>query len=362
MTPTGGRRCRLRDAGLVVGSVVPGPLNALTDVPGVAVGHQTIIRGDSVRTGVTAILPHDGNIYQEKVPAAIWVGNGFGKLAGYTQVDELGNLETPIVLTNTLSVSTAVTTLVKYTLNQSGNESVRSVNAVVGETNDGGLNDVRGMHVSEEDVLAAIGDACSGSVAEGCVGAGTGTVALGFKGGIGTASRRVPLGESRYTVGVLVQTNFGGSLEINGMPVGQMLAASKQPGVEKERGDGSCMVVVATDAPLDTRNLKRLASRAIIGLGKTGSYLAHGSGDYVIAFSTAYRISAARTTLIPIPPLLSNESMTPLFQAVIESTQEAIYNSLFMAETMSGIGGRTVHALSVDDVIGICRRPGVAGE
>ena len=268
-------RGRIRDFGIEPGIFKPGTYNAITDVPGVKVGQVTLIEGDNIRTGVTAIVPHDGNIFRKKCPAAIYVGNGFGKLAGVTQVRELGNIETPIVLTNTLSVAQGIEGVLSYTLSQVGNENVRSVNAVVGETNDGGLNDIRGRHVKADDVVKAIVSAKSGPVEEGCVGAGTGTVCFGWKGGIGTSSRVLPADLGGYTVGVLVQSNYGGILEIDGVPVGQRLGQySFKKSVENPdylmSPDGSCMMVVFTDAPLDARNLERLAKRAIMGLAKTG--------------------------------------------------------------------------------------------
>ncbi|MDZ7269363.1 MAG: P1 family peptidase [candidate division KSB1 bacterium] len=351
-------RPRAREAGVEVGILPPGPWNAITDVRGVKVGHCTVWRGDSVRTGVTVILPHAGNIFQEKVPAAVHCGNAFGKLAGSTQVVELGTLETPIALTNTLSVPVAVQALVKYTLQQPGNEMVTSVNAVVGETNDGWLNDIRGMHVQEEHVWQALQAATSGAVEEGSVGAGTGTHCLGFKGGIGTSSRRLPPGLGCYTVGVLVQTNFGGILTINGAPVGRELGKfylSEQ--VQKAQEGGSCMMVVATDAPLSPRNLERLARRALFGLARAGSFMANGSGDYVIAFSTAYRIAQQ------LPPdrlqpanELANEAMTPLFLAVVEATEEAVYNSLFKATTVAGRGGHKLEALPIAETLALLQR------
>lgn len=351
------KRKRARELGIEVGVMKPGTWNAITDVPGVKVGHKTIVRGDSIRTGVTAILPHAGNIYQEKVPAAIYVGNGFGKLAGYTQVEELGNIETPILLTNTLSVGTVITAAVKYTLNQPGNENVQSVNAVVGETNDSYLNDIRGLHITEKDILDAIADAKSGPVEEGSVGAGTGTRAFGFKGGIGTASRLVPMGDTgHYTLGVLIQSNYGGILDVNGAPVGRELDRPEESSDAVKDEDGSCMIVVATDAPLSPRNLKRIAKRALHGLARTGSYMSNGSGDYVICFSTAYRIPHNSEVTVAIPPLVSNIAMTPFFRSVIEATQEAVYNSLFMATTVKGQKGRVVPAISTDEVVRICKK------
>ena len=355
------QRSRARDLGIKVGIFEPGPLNAITDVPGVMVGHKTLIRGSDVRTGVTAILPHAGNLMREKVPAAIQVGNGFGKLAGYTQVEELGNIESPIILTNTLAVGTAVNAIVKYTLNQPGNDDILSVNAVVGETNDGRLNDIRGMHVTEDDVIDAINDSKLGPIEEGCVGAGTGTVAFGYKSGIGTASRIIVLDDSaRYTLGVLVQTNCGGALEINGAPVGRILREESSAGTEGDSG-GSCMIVLAIDAPMTVGNLKRLAARTIHGLAKTGAYMSNGSGDYAIAFSTAYRIPHLSRTAYPVPDLLPNDAMTALFRAAIEATQEAVYNSLLAATTMTGFNGRTAPVLPRDEVVRICREHRVIG-
>jgi D-aminopeptidase len=342
------KSARARDMGVEVGTMKPGALNAITDVPGVLVGHKTIIRGDSVRTGVTVIKPHPGNIFQEKVPAAIHCYNAFGKLAGYTQVEELGNIETPIVLTNTLSVGTAMTALVKYTLDQPGNEAVRSVNAIVGETNDGGLNDIRGFHVTEGDVLEALKTASSGPVQEGTVGAGTGTAAFSWKGGIGTSSRLVPRKDgASYTVGALLQSNFGGMLSINGVPFTREI---RQPGF-KTKTDGSCMIVVSTDAPLSDRNLKRLAKRAVNGMVRTTNVMSNSSGDYCIAFSTAYHIpNNSGGKPMETPPLIANDDMNPLFNAVEEAVQEAVYNSLFMATTVTGYQGKKVEAINLEDV------------
>lgn len=344
---------RLRDHGIEIGILKPGPLNAITDVAGVKVGHVTLIEGDTIRTGVTAILPHGGNLFQEKVPAAIYIGNGFGKLAGYSQVKELGNIETPIVLTNTLSVPVASDALISYTLVQDGNAEVRSVNPVVGETNDGWLNDIRGRHVTEEHVLRAIGNAKGGPVPEGNVGAGTGTVCFQYKGGIGTASRVLPQDLGGYTVGVLVQSNFGGVLEIAGVPVAKEL--DKLPGKYSYDTNGSCMMVLMTDAPLDSRNLERLAKRAMLGLAKTGGIASNGSGDYVIAVSTAAenRIPYKSDSLLRPVTVLRNEAMTSLFLATIESTEEAILNSLFMAETMVGRDGNKIMALPIDRILDI---------
>lgn len=349
---------RARDLGVKIGVLAPGKLNAITDVSGVKVGHRTLIEGSSVRTGVTAILPHDGNLFQEKVPAAIYVGNGFGKLAGSTQVMELGNIETPIVLTNTLGVATAMDAVVEYTLFQKGNENVQSVNAVVGETNDGYLNDIRGQHVQKQDVLDAIAKSQSGNVTEGNVGAGTGTVCFGFKGGIGTSSRVLPEKSGGFTVGVLVQSNFGGVLQIDGVPVGEELKQFYLSDQLMDKADGSCMIVVATDAPVDARNLERMAKRAIMGLAKTGGIGSNGSGDYVIAFSTApqLRIRHDIKERIETVTLLRNDAMSPLFMAVIEATEEAIINSLFAAETITGKEGHTIKALPKEEVIKILKK------
>lgn len=350
---------RLRDHGVRIGVIATGQWNAITDVPGVQVGQATLEAGDHIRTGVTAILPHTGNIFQQKVPAAIYIGNGFGKLAGYSQVEELGNIETPIVLTNTLSVPTAADALIDYTLAQTGNEDIRSVNPVVGETNDGALNDIRGRHITKEHVIAAILDADTGPVTEGNVGAGTGTVCFGFKGGIGTASRQLPAQSGGYTVGVLTQTNFGGNLQIAGVPVGQELGKYYLKDQLQDPADGSCMIVVATDAPLDARNLKRLAKRAMLGLAKTGGIASNGSGDYVIAFSTAETLRIPYRTEGPLlsGQVLHNDYMSPLFMATIEATEEAILNSLFAAKTTTA-NGRTIEALPLERVLEILRKYG----
>ncbi len=348
---------RLGDVGLHIGVMPSGKYDAITDVKGVQVGQVTLIRGDDVRTGVTAILPHDGNVFQEKVPAAVYVGNGFGKMTGLSQIRELGNLETPIVLTNTLSVPVAAEALLEYTLDLPGNERVRSVNPVVGETNDGYLNDIRGRHVQVSDVLEAIRRAHGGPVEEGVTGAGTGTVCFGFKGGIGTASRVVPEEYGGYTVGVLVQTNFGGNLRVAGVPVGELLGQYYLHDKLAATPDGSCMIVVATDAPLSSRNLQRLAKRAMLGLGNTGGISSNGSGDYVIAFSTApeVRIPYRSKNIYREEKVLRNDSMSPLFMAVEEATEEAILNSLFTAHTVSGYKGHTVEALPVKKVLKIMR-------
>ncbi len=342
-------RPRIRDLGVRPGILPPGKWNAITDVAGVRVGHATMIEGDSVRTGVTAILPHGGNLFQSKVPAAVYVGNGFGKAAGFLQVRELGNLETPIVLTNTLSVGTAVEAVVAWTLEQPGNEEVRSVNAVVGETNDGHLNDIRGRRVSAKDVRAAIAAAGAGAVAEGSVGAGTGTIAFGWKGGIGTSSRVLPakLGGYAYTVGALVQSNFGGILTIDGVRVGEKLGKYDFQ-EDLAASAGSCMIVLATDAPLSSRNLERLARRAVLGLARTGSYMANGSGDFVIAFSTANLVPYEPKRPVHVIEDLENDAMSPLFLAAVESVEEAVYNSLTRATTVTGYRGAKVEALPIE--------------
>ena len=345
-------RPRVREFGIKIGIMEPGKWNAITDVMGVKVGHVTLIEGGSVRTGATAVLPHDGNIYQEMVPGAIYVANGYGKLMGYTQVEELGVIETPIILTNTLSVPTAANGLITYTLALAGNESVGSVNSVVGETNDGYLNDIRGRHVKEEHVIEAIKKAESGPVEEGCIGAGTGTQCFRWKGGIGTASRKLPESRGGYTVGVLVQTNFGGIFQINGYPVGVKLGNYAFKRDVEIGGDGSCMIVCATDAPLDSRNLKRLAKRALLGIPRTGGYYSNGSGDYCIAFSTAKEVRVPRdfeerTQKIEV---LRNRHMSALFLAAAEASEEAILNSMFKATPMEGYRGHKIAALPLDKV------------
>jgi D-aminopeptidase len=347
---------RLRDYGIEVGVLKTGANNAITDVEGVKVGHTTLIKGDSVRTGVTAILPHSGNLFQMKVPAAIYLGNGFGKLAGYSQVKELGNIETPIILTNTLSVPTASNALITYTLANPENKNVGSVNSVVGETNDGYLNDIRGRHVTEEDVLNAIRNAKSGKVEEGNVGAGTGTICFQYKGGIGTASRVISKAFGGYTVGVLVQTNFGGVFELNGVPIAKEL--DNYPRSYTYDVDGSCMIIVMTDAPLSPRNLERLAKRAIMGLAKTGGIASNGSGDYVIAVSTAKEnlVPYQSKSLFQENKELKNDAMSPLFLATIEATEEAILNSLFAAESMTGRDGHEIQALPIDKVLEIMKK------
>src|SRR3989442_733977 len=374
-------RPRAREAGVIVGVLQPGPLNAITDVGGVSVGNTTLILGDNVRTGVTAILPHSTNLFREKVPGAVFIGNAFGKLAGSTQVNELGEIETPIMLTSTLNVPRVADALIDYMLALSGNEDVQSINPLVGETNDGYLNDIRGRNVGREEVFAAIKNARGGSVEEGAVGAGTGTVAFGFKGGIGTSSRKLPASLGGYTVGVLVQTNFGGILTINGAPVGRELGRyylkdqlssidfslckpGQKSGTDSSlcySADGSVIIVIATDAPIDHRNLQRLAARSMFGLARTGAAGSNGSGDYAIAFSTApelrIRTAAGNRASKSNVNLLSNDAMSPLFLAVIEATEEAIYNSLFRATTMTG-RGHTVDALPIDRTLEILRRHG----
>jgi len=363
---TPSERPRAREAGIIVGSLPPGPLNAITDVAGVRVGHTTVVEGGGIRTGVTAILPHPGNVFQERVPAAIHVGNGFGKLLGVTQVQELGELETPILLTSTLSVWRAADAMVAWLLEQPGMEDTRSINPVVGETNDGFLNDIRERPIRPEHVTNALESAAGGPVPEGAVGAGTGTIAFGWKGGIGTSSRKLPQKQGGHTVGVLVQSNFGGDLTINGVRMGRELwrQASAPPAKGAEAlaskrsaepapnnsGDGSIMIIVATDAPLTSRNLERLGARAMVGLGRTGSNMSNGSGDYVIAFSTAPECRRRRGETVHPAAELSNESMSPLFQAVAEATEEAIYNSMFRATTTRGFKG-TVEALPLDRVL-----------
>ncbi|MBN8787948.1 MAG: P1 family peptidase [Terrimonas sp.] len=335
-----------------------GKYNAITDVEGVLVGQKTLIRADSIRTGVTVVLPHSGNLFQQKVPAAIYVGNGFGKLAGITQVKELGNIESPIILTNTLSVATAINAGITYTLSQKENANIWSVNIIAGETNDGYLNDIRGRHVTENDVLDAIKDAKTGEVEQGNTGAGTGTVCFGFKGGIGTASRVLPKVSGGYTVGVLVQTNYGGVLEIAGVPVGKELGKYYLNDELNNNVDGSCMIVVATNAPLNTNNLERLAKRAFMALAKTGGIASNGSGDYVIAFSSAdsVRIPHSATEKLYAASTVFNDDMSPLFLAAIEATEEAVINSLFAAKTMKGRNGHVVEALPKEQVISILKK------
>ena len=332
---------RARELGVVVGTLPTGSLNTISDVPGVRVGHATLNRGANIRTGVTAIAPHPGNMFRDKVPAAVFIGNAFGKLVGSTQVNELGEIETPILLTSTLNVFRVADALIDYVLSLEGNAQVRSINPVVGETNDGVLNDIQGRHSGHDEVFAALQSAKSGPVDEGCVGAGTGTIAFGWKGGIGTSSRKV----GDYTVGVLVQSNFGGRLTILGVPIEHpKTIASNAPPIT---ADGSIMMIVATDAPIDSRNLHRLGARTMMGLGRTGSAGSNGSGDYAIAFTTSRKTE-----------LLSNDAVSALFPAVIEATEEAIYNSLFRAETTTG-NGRTVEALPVESTLETLRRHGM---
>ncbi len=343
---------RVREAGIKVGIFKPGKWNALTDVKGLQVGHTTLIKGEDIRTGVTVILPHEGNVFQDKVPAAIYAANGFGKLTGTTQVEELGSLETPIVLTNTLSVPTAADAVIDYVLSFPGNERVGSVNPVVGETNDGYLNDIRGRHVKKKHVLNAIENASSGPVEEGCVGAGTGTSCYGYKGGIGTSSRKLPPELGGYTVGVLVQTNHGGVLNINGFPAGKELGNYAYKRFLEAEEQGSCMVIVATDAPLLARNLKRLAKRALLGIARTGGFYSNGSGDYAVAFSTAQEVRISyRSKGLETYEVVPNRMMSPLFLAAAEACEEAILNSLFKAVTMEGKDGRIQEALPVDQVL-----------
>lgn len=383
-------RPRARDLDITIGILPTGQNNAITDVEGVTVGQTTLIKGDNVRTGVTSILPHGGNLFREKVPGAVYVGNGFGKLAGSTQVNELGEIETPILLTSTLAVPKTADFLMDYMLALPGNENVRSINPLIGETNDGGLNDIRGRHITREDVFSALKNAKGGAVEEGSVGAGTGTVAFGWKGGIGTASRKLPASLGGYTLGVLVQSNYGGVLMMNGVPVGEelgqyylknALSALNDAGTEGnaftearasaddagashltqagmpalQSADGSIIIVIATDAPVDHRQLMRLASRSMIGLGRTGSSMTNGSGDYAIAFSTANCVDASQN--VRDIKVLGNDAMSPLFQAVIEATEEAIINSLLRATTITG-NGRTVEALPIDKTKEILRRYG----
>src|SRR3989440_11706128 len=361
-------RSRAREVGVIIGVLPTGPLNAITDVAGVTVGHTTLIRSDSIRTGVTAILPHGGNLFREKVPGAVFIGNAFGKLAGSTQVNELGEIETPIILTATLNVPRVADATIDYMLALAGNEDVQSINPLIGETNDGYLYDIRGRHVGREEDFAAIKNAHGGAVEEGAVGAGTGTVAFGFKGGIGTSSRKLPQSLGGYTVGVLVQTNFGGILTINGAPVGRELGryylkdqlSATDSSSPDNVADGSIIIVIATDAPIDHRNLQRLAARSMMGLARTGSAGSNGSGDYAIAFSTAPEVrirNLPNERTKPGAALLSNEAMSPLFLAVIEATEEAIYNSLFRAMTTTG-RGHTVEALPIDRTLEILRKYG----
>ncbi len=374
-------RPRARELGILVGDLLPGRWNAITDVKGVRVGHATIVEGTSVRTGVTVVLPHPGDVFQNKVRGAIAVGNGFGKLVGITQVRELGTIETPIALTNTLSTFEVAEALIRYTLSSPGNEGVRSVNPVVGECNDGWLNDIRGFHVTRRHVLDAIESASSGAVEEGSVGAGTGTRCLGFKGGIGTSSRMVKVGDIEYTVGVLVQTNYGGRLTVSGVPVGSILEKrggsgggrgpiegrgspgpdSSIEGRQADGGHGSCIIVTATDAPLSSRSLERLARRCFLGLSRTGSVMSHGSGDYAVAFTTAYKIAYQEAGAVSDHEQLRDDRLTGLFAAVVDATEEAVYNSLFKATTVTGVDGHTAGPLPLEEVRAILRESGVIG-
>jgi D-aminopeptidase len=358
---TSSGRTRARDLGIAPGALTPGPLNAITDVAGVRVGHTTIVDGDTVRTGVTAILPHAGNLFQTRVPGAVFVGNAFGKLAGSTQVNELGTIETPIVLTNTLAVGTAVDAVVRWTLAQPGNENVRSVNALVGETNDGTLNDIRGPHVTRDHVIAAIANARDGAVDEGAVGAGTGTIAFGWKGGIGTSSRTVKQDADTWTVGVLVQSNYGGKLVIGGVPVWKELTPGRDRGPgglpDDAKADGSCMIVVATDAPIDSRNLQRLAARAVFALARTGSTYSNGSGDFAIAFSTHASLRVTGATAPQGRTLLPTDAVSGLFEAVLDATEEAVDNSLLEATDVTA-NGRTIRAIPIDALKALLKKYG----
>ncbi|MGM9774861.1 MAG: P1 family peptidase [Candidatus Egerieousia sp.] len=363
-TSADAQKKRMRDYGIEYGIFKPGKYNAITDVAGVTVGQVTLENEGDMHTGVTAIIPHQGNIFKNKVPAAIYLGNAFGKLAGYSQVKELGNIETPIVLTNTLSIAAGLNGLITYTLQQPGNEKVKSVNAVVGETNDGELNNIRARYVTPEHVLEAISKAKGGPVEEGCVGAGTGTVCFSWKGGIGTSSRVLPKSLGGYTVGVLVQTNYGGILEIAGVEVGKKLNSySYRKSVEAEakteeakKGDGSCMIVVATDAPVDARLLERIAKRAFMGLSRTGSFASNGSGDYIIAFSTYEDNFVKNGKETHNTVVLDNDEMSPVFEATVEATAEALWNSLFAAHTTKGIDGNVIEELPVEKVVKMIKK------
>jgi D-aminopeptidase len=355
---TAQHRPRAREAGITFGVLPTGQLNAITDVAGVKVGQVTLIEGANVRTGVTAILPHGGNLYQDKVPAGFSVGNAYGKFMGSTQIKELGEIETPILLTNTLNVPEAAAGIIEWTLGQPGNEEVRSVNAVVGETNDGTLNDIRGRHVTPAHAIAAIEAARDGPVQEGAVGAGTGTIAFSWKGGIGTSSRKLPANLGGWTVGVLVQTNYGGVLQVAGVPVGQALGQYYlKDELSKASGDGSCIVVIATDAPLSDRNLERLAHRGLLGIAGTGSPMTNGSGEYAVAFSTNLDVRrtperrAHPSAIVDLP----NDQMSPLFEAAVEAAEEAAINSLFAATPMDG-NGRHIDALPVTQVVKLYKR------
>jgi len=349
---------RARQLGVAPGIFTPGADNAITDVAGVLVGQTTVDDGDSIHTGVTAILPHAGNMFLQRVPAAIFVGNGFGKLLGVTQVAELGEIETPILLTCTLCVWRAADAMVAYLLAQPGMQSVRSINPVVGETNDGTLNAIRSRPIAPGDVVHAIESAHGGPVQEGSVGAGRGTIAFGWKGGIGTSSRVLPQSLGGWTVGVLVQTNYGGILQVDGAPVGKELGQyAFRRNMENPHGDGSCMIVVATDAPVLDRNLRRMAKRAIMGLARTGSFASNGSGDYVIAFSANPKLVRGADQRRSDVEELTNDEMSGLFEGVVEATEEAIYNSLFMATPVTN-GGRTVNPVPIDSVKMILKKYG----
>jgi len=352
-------RPRAREAGVVTGILQPGPLDAITDVAGVRVGHATVVEGDDVRTGVTVVLPHGGNVFREKVPAAVFVTNGFGKLTGVTQVEELGTLETPIALTGTLNAWRVADAVVDWLLALPGNEGVESVNPLVGECNDGDLSDIRRRPVGREHVLAALAAAAPGPVAEGSVGGGTGTIALGWKGGIGTASRRLPAGFGGWTVGVLVQSNFGGALTVAGVPVGVALDRYALRERLANAEQGSCMIVVATDAPLDARQLRRLAARTPLGLARVGAFASHGSGDYAVAFSTHRELRVGHGSRgVTSRPLLADDDLSPLLLAVIEATEEALLNSLFRATTVKGFRGREAEALPLEKVFPLLRERG----
>lgn len=351
-------RMRARSLGISPGILMPGVLNAITDVLGVRVGHMTLIEGDSIRTGATAILPHTGNLYRERVPAGIVVGNGYGKLMGSTQVMELGEIETPIVLTNTLAIPRAADAIIDWTLSQPGNEDVVSVNALVGETNDSYLNDIRARALTSAMIRQAVEQAHGGMIEEGTVGAGTGTIAFGWKGGIGTSSRVLPEGLGGATVGVLIQSNYGGTLQMAGLPVGKSLGQYYLKDIiDRGDADGSIMIIVATDAALSDRNLTRLAARALAGLARTGASMSNGSGDYVMAFSTSESVRryTGQTSTLAKESEWNNERVSPLFQAVIEATEEAIYNSLCMAVTVHGHRGHIGRALPLDQVRALMR-------
>jgi D-aminopeptidase len=350
-----------RELGIDVGILKSGQKNAITDVEGVKVGHLTLWEGDNIRTGITAVLPHSENIFQKKVPAGVYVGNGFGKAVGFPQIKELGDIETPILITNTLSVPKVAEGLIEYTLNQKGNENVRSVNPLVLEINDGFLNDIRGMHIKKEHVLVAIDQANEGEVEMGSVGAGTGSHCMSFKGGVGTSSRVLPESMGGYTIGVLLVSNFGGILEINGTPVGRELAKFYLSDKLSSEDEGSCIIIIATDAPLSSRQLTRLAKRGMLGLAKAGSFISNGSGDFVVAFSThpSLMVQHEPKELKREIDLVYDFHMSPLFLAVVEVTQEAVYNSVLKATTIKGRDGHTLEAVPVDKVVDICKKYGV---